>query len=504
MNILKDPQYASLRVFLIVVAFIGIGAFALKASNTSPLSQKGQVINGKAAMLTTLKTGVRNNAEVKALQTFLTKNKMFAGKIDGNFGKDTAEAVKKFQGTYKFKQSGTFGQSWVDENPSMMPPGDEVASCGIDFNEDGVTDVADLDMLLASFGSVGDNLSADLDNDQVVGASDIIILMGAYGTSANCMLTVSLTEGTNAINQAHIIEVDSTQDTDGVSLLAFTLENQGGQDFIIESIPVRFISTETTGNDPDDIATSVYLTLNGDVLDEKTLLATDSNNSTETVIFDGLDSNLSSDESLNFVVKVDVRPTNSTLDNGDTLRAEINDDERDGIDVENEEGDALLPTQRTGTAIGEASELRDAGIVVSLLSSSAGQNTNGMINFSFTLTATAFGSDVYIDKSIPQFDGTINTAGPDESDLNLIGGTGTLVIPNISAQTAEEGMQGYLIEEGDTEVFTIIAYTMPSMSGTYQMQLGNVAFALSDIDANQAYSVNLDDFITQAATVTIN
>ncbi len=499
MNIFKDPQYAPLKAVLIIVVFIGLGAFALKASRSNSLEQTGQVIDGKPVMLTTLKTGVRNNSEVKALQTFLTKNKLFAGKIDGNFGKDTAEAVKKFQSNYKLMPSGTFGQSWKNENPSLMPPGDEVASCGIDFNEDGVTDVLDLDMLMASFGSVGDNLSADLDNDQVVGASDIVILMGVYGTSANCMLTVSLTEGADAINQAHIIEVDSTQDTDEVSLLAFTLENQGEQDFFIDNIPLRLISTETTGNDPDDIATSVYLTLDGEVLDEITLTPADSNDSTETVVFDNLDMVLPANESRNFVVKVDVGPTSGSLDNGDTLRAEINDEERDGIDVENEEGDALLLNQRTGTAIGEASELRDIGILlnqISIQTSSIPGSPTGV--FTITFGVTAFGDDIVVDNSQPNLNGTVNTSGTDESDLNLTStGTGTLDGAFLeSLGGATQVSNGFIVEEGDTEQFQITALVTATTDGFFKVGMGNLVFALSNVDGTEAYTINMDEFET--------
>ena len=46
---------------------------------------------------------------VKELQTILTKNKFYDGKIDGDFGTYTETSVKNFQKKYNLKQDGIFG-----------------------------------------------------------------------------------------------------------------------------------------------------------------------------------------------------------------------------------------------------------------------------------------------------------------------------------------------------------------------------------------------------------
>lgn len=187
MNIFKDPQYASLRIVAIIIAVVGIGYFALGAMRTSSLEQTGRVIETKRE--TVLKAGMKNNAEVKALQKLLTDQKLFAGKVDGNFGRDTEEAVKKFQKKYIFKPTGIFGGKWEIDDPKMPPPPpppDEITVSDLDFNGDCLVSVIDLVYFLGAYGSSGSDLQADFDNDGVVGTTDMMILISWYGQSGGC------------------------------------------------------------------------------------------------------------------------------------------------------------------------------------------------------------------------------------------------------------------------------------------------------------------------------
>ncbi len=507
MNIFKDPAYASLRVLVLIIVFVGIGAFALNASRNDSLSQTGQVIGGKTTPVTTLKVGMKRNAEVKALQELLTKRKFYIGKIDGNFGKDTEEAVKKFQSNYQLKPTGTFGQSWVDENPGMMPPEElePVTACDVDLDNDGIITVNDITIFIGEYGQTGLGVVADFNDDAVVDTVDLILLNSFFGQLVECQFKVSLAENNNAINGAHVIEVSNSAETPNVPVFAFTFKSQGDVDLLVTEIPVRFTSTEATGNDPDDLAVSATLYMDGTAVGSKNFLSTDPDDGVETIVFNNLDVDVGdgSGESNELVVMVDFKSTGNILDNGDTFKAEIGIPERNAIIVENVTETQVPIDDRSGTAVGEASELRDSGITVALLSSDA--SLNGIMgNFSFTFTATAFGNDVYVDKSMPLFDGTINTPGVDESDVNLLGGQGTIGLSVITSDTADEGTNGYLIEEGNTETFTIATYITPTTTGSFQLQLGHIAFASSDTDATTAYTLNLDEFITQSLPLTAN
>jgi hypothetical protein len=50
-----------------------------------------------------------------------------------------------------------------------------------DINNDGIVDAADLAMLLGAWGSCGDCCPADLDQDGQIGAADLAILLGSWG-----------------------------------------------------------------------------------------------------------------------------------------------------------------------------------------------------------------------------------------------------------------------------------------------------------------------------------
>lgn len=500
MNIFKDPAYASLRAIVLIIVFVGIGAFTLNASRNDSLSQTGQVIGGKTTPVTTLKVGMKRNAEVKALQEFLTKRKFFTGKIDGNFGRDTEEAVKKFQSKYQLKPTGTFGQSWVDENPGMMPPEEETFECGIDFNDDGVTSVADLDILMSQYGSTGDGFETDLDNDGVVGISDMLILIGAYGESTTCNLVVSLTEGEEEINETHFVDVDNSQTTDEVPVLAFTLEQMGSLDLLIQEIPVRFTSTEAMGNDPEDIIDSVYLVHDGQVLDEKSLSINDANDGIDIVTFDGFELQINESGEVQLEVWVDVKPTTTLLEPGDTLKAEITDTERSAINVENQDGDELTLNQRLGTALAQPVVFLESGMMLQFISGQSFLNTPpNSGTFEITFSATAFDNDVYIDKSTP-----LTNGGTGEADLGIIG-VGNLVSAVITTTSgATSTPQAFMVEEGETEQFTITAVVQSAVDGFSQVSLENLVYALTNIDGNLSYTYGLDEFVTPTLFLDVN
>ncbi|MCB9838639.1 MAG: PEP-CTERM sorting domain-containing protein [Phycisphaeraceae bacterium] len=60
----------------------------------------------------------------------------------------------------------------------------QVFPCPTDLNNDGVTDTADLGLLLAQFGATDPGLvAADINHDGVVDTADLGILIGAFGAS---------------------------------------------------------------------------------------------------------------------------------------------------------------------------------------------------------------------------------------------------------------------------------------------------------------------------------
>jgi len=75
-----------------------------------------------------LKYGMKNNEEVRQLQTFLKEQKMYSGQITGNFYSMTLAAVKKFQKTEGMKVTGVWNEESRNKMQEKLAVADEVYS----------------------------------------------------------------------------------------------------------------------------------------------------------------------------------------------------------------------------------------------------------------------------------------------------------------------------------------------------------------------------------------
>lgn len=321
-----------------------------------------------------------------------------------------------------------------------------------------------------------------------------------YATAANTELTVS--SGDEDINDARVINVHATDDTDDVEVLSFEVEIEGNSDVTVDDIPVLFTSTEATGNDPDDLAGSAGLWLDGEEIASENFLTSDADDSAETITFDDLNLELEAGETYEFIVTVNLYSIADALDAGDTISADLTATEVDAINAEDESGEDLAAGDLTGTATGGTHSLRDSGIMVELVSTSAVKTTgdasatqgdSGL--FKITFDVTAFDSDVYIDKTAPDASG-----GATESDL-AITGAGTVTGTITSPSGATEGTDGFLVEEGETEQFTITVNIADGATdledGFFAVEVDSILYALTDVDGDIVYTFNMEDFKTE-------
>jgi hypothetical protein len=101
---------------------------------------------------------------------------------------------------------------------------------------------------------------------------------------------LKVTEGDEDINDAHVINVDATDDTDNVEILSFNLEAEGDSDLLIDALPITVNTVEATGNDPDDLIGTYYLYAGDEEIGTESNDAADvTDNSTTVVVFDDLD-----------------------------------------------------------------------------------------------------------------------------------------------------------------------------------------------------------------------
>jgi peptidoglycan hydrolase-like protein with peptidoglycan-binding domain len=437
---------------------------------------------------TTLQKGVRNNSEVLALQQFLTDKGYYVGKVDGSFGKETEDAVKSFQTAYGIKPTGVFGGTWesLDGKQAQMPQA--FTACDTDLDSNGMVGVSDLLIFFASYGQTGTNLAGDFNEDGTVDVDDLLVFMGFYGHPATCSyFHISTTD--NFINDGYVIQVDETEYSDQVDLFEFNIENQGNSDISLSAIPVLFKSSSSTNNDPDDLMTSVYLYAGAELLDEQSLVTTDTNNQSETVTFDFEEFVLEEGSSEDFLVKADFKPASQELNVGDKVWVSIDNILRNSIVASDENGSSVPNVHRTGTAASFPSVVQLVGLMLEFISgeASAVDANNGL--FEITFSAEAFGSDVWVDHSAPLLNG-----GTGEIDLDTVGG-GTLQTSTVTS-TAPSEDYGFVIFEGDVEEITVSATVIATGDGFVKMKLQNVPYALSDVEGNIPYTIGLIEFET--------
>lgn len=352
------------------------------------------------------------------------------------------------------------------------------------------------------------------------GAYEKSFNFASFATAADAELSVSLNDDDDAINEAHVINVDATADTDNVEILSFTLEAEGDSDLNVTEIPVLITTTEAAGtdfNDPDDVIVNATLWMNGEEIASESLLTSDADGDTEVVTFDDLDIDIGAGDTEEFMIKLDLQDLASALDVGDTIMADLDATRVDLIEVEDESGEELVAADLTGTADGEASEVRDIGFNVDLVSTTAvishtgdiagsGAGDDDQATFTITFDVTAFDGDVYIDATSPTL-----TGGTTEADLDLVT-TGTVALTSaILTSPTGATLSGtinadarFLVNEDETERFTVTVVSTVSADGLTHLELDNILYALTDVDGDIAYTFNLEDYKTSDILMNAN
>ncbi len=329
-----------------------------------------------------------------------------------------------------------------------------------------------------------------VDDDDVESLFDF----ASFTTAADVELEVALNDDDDDINEAHVINVDDTDETEDETILSFTLESTGDSDINVTEMDVN---VDVTGAaNVDDMITAITLWHDGSEIDSASVGS--GVGADETYVFDDVDENIGAGDTEEYMVKVDLKSTGDVdLDAGDTISAQVSGTEIDLFEAEDESGEDLAAGDLVGTAVGEASEVRDVGIMVELTDtdaviSSTSDGTAGVSDagtFTITFEVTAFDGDAYVDLSAP-----LAAGGSGEADLGVTG-TGT-VVSTIDCPACDEGTNGFLVNEGETETFTITTNITATASGFFAVELDNLVYALTDIDGNLSYTFNLDEFKT--------
>lgn len=363
-----------------------------------------------------------------------------------------------------------------------------VAVSGVsNLDSDDVDGTWTVDLTLVRFK---DGQGALVSEDPGVDSRDFDFV--TFASSSDAELQLSLSDDDD-VNDAHVIDIDDNNDTNNVPVLSFELEVKGDSDMYLDALPVMFT---TVGGNVDDTLTGVTLTMDGEEVGSENLADQDD---TQEVTFEDLGLDLDAGETYAFEVLVDVFSTDDGVADGDTVQATIGTDQRDDIDIEDEEGEDV--EDRSGTANGEAHALYDNGIMVELVSTSktrsftaddSGEYDRG--TFEITFDVTAFGADMRVDKSCKA--GGENAAGQGVEYTDMSNTTESCSFVS-SSTDSEDTSNTFEVDEDTTRRFTLTVEATATADVFAEASLESINWGTATDNSNaNYYTFNLDEYKT--------
>jgi len=153
----RDPNFGSLKIFIIIFFFVVVGLFISKNMNKNILGNQATVISPSS---------VWDNHQVQGLQSSLTLLGFYSGPTNGLFTPQTKRAVRAFQKANNIRGIGILNTETINElneivfsesvsrsqgesldggeNPSLMQVMGGGTNCGIHFIEPGQSGVVDV------------------------------------------------------------------------------------------------------------------------------------------------------------------------------------------------------------------------------------------------------------------------------------------------------------------------------------------------------------------------
>lgn len=324
----------------------------------------------------------------------------------------------------------------------------------------------------------------------------------SFATANSVELKVTLNDDEEDINEAHVIDIDDADDTDDVEILAFTIEADGDSDLNISEIPA--VIATTGEGDEAVLVQNAQLWYNGESI------ASDTIPTGGAILFEDLDVDIDAGDKAEFIITVDIHDTTGVADNGDTVQASLTSTNVDDIEAEDESGEEIVDADASGSAVGDAHALFDAGIMVEFVSATAtrtftaddaGEDDQG--TYVVTFDVTSFDGIAYLDRHVDDQD-TIGDAGEGvEYNVTSTAGTPTASSELLDSNTTDtnDTADVFQVEEDATRRFTVTviltADTTPT-DGSHQVILESIGWGtvVTDATNDNNYTFNLGDFKT--------
>lgn len=288
-------------------------------------------------------------------------------------------------------------------------------------------------------------------------------------TSGNLELTVG--QGDDDINDARVVRVSDSSDTNDVEILSFTLEADGS-DIYLDRIS---FTVDSDGAGVSEIANTFRLEMEGDEVGDDVSFSAGSATS-RTVTIENLDDDdvvIDEGDEVSFVLLADINELDGNFTAGDSLSVQLS---ADDIEAEDENGDDVPTGDLRGSAESNDISFASTGIMIN----------SGASDSSSVLTNTSNDSTDDQGRYIINFD---VTAFEDTAYVALT------AIPSTSSNPASAGAYVYIEDTGNTPVGSGVTYaTLERISG------GSTSGNFVRINAGQTASLRLTVYYDPATT----
>ena len=289
-----------------------------------------------------------------------------------------------------------------------------------------------------------------------------------------------------------VVNVDNSDDTDGVNLLNFTIEvTEGDFDVTIESLPIQLEASALVS----DIASSVHLFVDGEEVGSENI---NPSGEVSMIEFSDLDIFIPTGESVEFEIQADIHSVpNGSFDEGDVLKASITSSGVDSVEAVKEDGTPVLPEELDGAVFGENKIFYTEGLVAEFVSSHAEVSFDGDGEFSdigtFTIEfdAIAFGNDVYLDKNCTvDNDGNFSVG---TNSFSMLNSANLTFLGCDLSSTADLEANSFLVGEDETQQFTLTVSVSPTSDTFTQIILESLSWADTDVSGTELFTFGLGD-----------
>ncbi len=375
--------------------------------------------------------------------------------------------------------------AWDEEdNDDFSGGSDEQYTVTID-NLDYIVDEGDTAELTFAF-DISDSIDAsDLDQEFEIAVPDngirAVDSLGIqqYVGDIDEQVTFGFDEEENgdlSINESSdnpddgVLVIDDNDTSDEMEVLAGEIENDGDADSLITGMTFT-VDTTATG-DLSDVVRRATLDIDGEEY------RGDVDDSGNTIDFDDVDAMVDSDETVEFTLSVEIGPTSSDLDEGDTISFDL-----DGSDVEAEGADSGDDTDVSGSVNGSEFTFSTTGLGVGTDSSSSDSDGDSA-TFTIRFDVTAGDDDIFI----PMEAAEDSEVGADDAGAvyKLTRGSSNVTsmtgVDDILTSTADEDGNFFRVDEGSTETFTLSVSVDGSAAGSgfYEVELDEVHYNDTD------------------------